>query len=429
MIISFFVSCSLKEFSLENKETRNYVKVEEKSFELEDYYIIYALELENVRVYDSAKDVYLKLFINTNKYEYLVAYVTLATQLQDFVSIKEQVSKYFIPNIKEEEILLRLYSFALLKLQEFDLSLETAIKLTDLYKSSINYELLGTVYISKNEFLEAYDSFKKALKYGVSNSLVQAKASLEFFQLNRQKQAIADLKEYILKSDYDFNIALQLLTFYNSLEDKENIKELLKEMFLYYKNSEDALQINKTISLMFQNFEVNEIILFLEKNHIEDDFLLELYKNTKQAEKAYNLLKKLYTNSSNPDYLAQQAIIEFELADNKNSILASVIEKFNISLKTSTNPIYQNFLAYLLIDYDIDISKGLILVKKALEQDPTNIAFIDTLAWGQYKINNCKEAYKNMKLIVDEIGLNDEEIKLHWEKIKECRDANTRKNK
>lgn len=167
----------------------------------------------------------------------------------------------------------------------------------------------------------------------------------------------------------------------------------------------------------------------MEKNHIEDDFLLELYKNTKQAEKAYNLLKKLYTNSSNPDYLAQQAIIEFELADNKNSILASVIEKFNISLKTSTNPIYQNFLAYLLIDYDIDISKGLILVKKALEQDPTNIAFIDTLAWGQYKINNCKEAYKNMKLIVDEIGLNDEEIKLHWEKIKECRDANTRKNK
>ncbi len=34
-----------------------------------------------------------------------------------------------------------------------------------------------------------------------------------------------------------------------------------------------------------------------------------------------------------------------------------------------------------------------------------------------------------MKLIVDEIGLNDQEIKMHWEKIKECKENDTRKNK
>ena len=70
------------------------------------------------------KEIYLKLFLNTSKYEYLVAYATIATQLQDYQGIKDQISKYFIPNIKEEEILLRLYSFALLKLQEFDLALK-----------------------------------------------------------------------------------------------------------------------------------------------------------------------------------------------------------------------------------------------------------------------------------------------------------------
>ncbi len=196
--------------------------------------------------------------------------------------------------------------------------------------------------------------------------LYRQRQALEFFQLNRQKDAVENLKDYLPKSQYDFNIALQLLTFYNQLNDKQNIQSLLKEMFLYYKNSEDALQLNKTANLMFQNFEANDIIIFLEGNNLEDDFLLELYKRTKQPEKAYNLLKKLYTNSSNPDYLAQQAIIEFELAEDKNSVLASVIEKFNISLKTSSNPIYQNYLAYLLIDYDIDIPKGLVLVKKSI---------------------------------------------------------------
>ena len=152
-------------------------------------------------MYDSAKEIYLKLFLNTSKYEYLVAYATIAiTQLQDYQGIKDQISKYFIPNIKEEEILLRLYSFALLKLQEFDLALKkNAITLTDLYKNSINYELLGTIYISKEEFQKAYDSFNKALKYGVSSSLIQTKASLEFFQLNRQKDAVENLKDYLPK--------------------------------------------------------------------------------------------------------------------------------------------------------------------------------------------------------------------------------------
>jgi hypothetical protein len=27
-----------------------------------------------------------------------------------------------------------------------------------------------------------------------------------------------------------------------------------------------------------------------------------------------------------------------------------------------------------------------------------------------------------MKQVVDEVGLDDEEIKLHWEKIKECKE-------
>ena len=233
VVLSFFVSCTIKDAEFKNeKENRKYLKVEEKSFQLEDYYIIYALEMENSRMYDSAKEIYLKLFLNTSKYEYLVAYATIATQLQDYQGIKDQISKYFIPNIKEEEILLRLYSFALLKLQEFDLALKNAITLTDSYKNSINYELLGTIYISKEEFQKAYDSFNKALKYGVSSSLIQTKASLEFFQLNRQKDAVENLKDYLPKSQYDFNIALQLLTFYNQLNDKQNIQSLLKEMFL-----------------------------------------------------------------------------------------------------------------------------------------------------------------------------------------------------
>lgn len=164
------------------------------------------------------------------------------------------------------------------------------------------------------------------------------------------------------------------------------------------------------------------MIDFWEQNGEEDEILLNLYRMTNQSQKAYNLLNKLYKNSNNMDFLAQQAILEFEMAKDKKSILFDVISKFDKVLQTEDNHIYQNYLAYILIDFDIDIQKGLLLVKKALEKDPTNVAYLDTLAWGEYKIKNCKDAYTYMKQVVDEVGLDDEEIKLHWEKIKECKE-------
>lgn len=137
-------------------------------------------------------------------------------------------------------------------------------------------------------------------------------------------------------------------------------------------------------------------------------------------EKAFALVKKLYDETGNLDYLAQIAMLEFEVAKDRKEVLPSVIKKFEDVLAVLDNHIYQNYLGYILIDFDIDVKKGLGLVKKALEKAPNNLAYIDSLAWAQYKLGDCKNAKINMKKVVDSTGLNDEEIRIHWEKIKEC---------
>lgn len=130
-LLLIFSGCSTKDINLENKEVKktNFVKVETKPFDLEDFYIIYALESENQRMYLNARDIYLKLFENTNNYEYLVKYLTLATQLKEYYLVKENASKYMKDNIKEEEIILRLYAFSLFKLQEKQEAIFNAEKL------------------------------------------------------------------------------------------------------------------------------------------------------------------------------------------------------------------------------------------------------------------------------------------------------------
>lgn len=426
-LLLIFSGCSTKDINLENKEVKktNFVKVETKPFDLEDFYIIYALESENQRMYLNARDIYLKLFENTNNYEYLVKYLTLATQLKEYYLVKENASKYMKDNIKEEEIILRLYAFSLFKLQEKQEAIFNAEKLIFLYKNSINYELLGSIYLEDKQYLKAYDALRNAYFLNNSISTLLTLTNIQFFNLNQKEEAIKQLENYAHKNDYDFNLSIQLLSFYENLKAQDRLVKFLKEMYFYYKKNDNQLLVNKTKALFLKyviNNDVKTVIDFWEQNGEEDEILLNLYRMTNQSQKAYNLLNKLYKNSNNMDFLAQQAILEFEMAKDKKSILFDVISKFDKVLQTEDNHIYQNYLAYILIDFDIDIQKGLLLVKKALEKDPTNVAYLDTLAWGEYKIKNCKDAYTYMKQVVDEVGLDDEEIKLHWEKIKECKE-------
>mgnify|MGYP000331803968 FL=1 len=75
-------------------------------------------------------------------------------------------------------------------------------------------------------------------------------------------------------------------------------------------------------------------------------YLLSLYKITNQPQKIYDLLEVLYLKSNNIDYLAQQAIIQFEMSEDKKKVLNEVVMKFDRVLYNSDNHIYQNYLHF-----------------------------------------------------------------------------------
>lgn len=426
LLLFFFNGCSNKTLDLENKEPIKvkFVELKTKSFELENQYIILALESENQRLYYDARELYIRLFEKTNNYEYLVKHLAISTQIKDYKIVKEYASKYYISNIKQEEIILRLYTFALFKLGDQKEALLNAQKLTNLFQNDVNYELLGTIYLQQKDYLKAYELFEKAFVLNKSANTFLNLTNIQYFNLSQKEEAISKIEQYIKENGHDFNLSMQLLAFYEKEQKTEKIIPLLKEMYSEYKKNNEALMFSKTKILLIKYIAKDNVgmaINFLEENKEEDEILLNLYKITNQPSKAYTLLGSLYANNNNLEYLGQQAIIEFEMAEDKRKVLNSVITKFEKVVENIDNHIYENYLAYILIDFNINVSKGVTLVKKALVQEPNNLAYIDTLAWGQYKLKNCKEANKQMKRIVDEIGLNDEEIKLHWEKIKECK--------
>jgi tetratricopeptide (TPR) repeat protein len=397
--------------------------VKSKSFDLENEYIIFALEYENIRDYNKARSVYFKLFKETNKYEYFVKYLTLSFHVKDYNAVRDNAVKYLVEDIKEEELILRMHTFALIKLKENKEALAIAKKLSSKFPNAENIELLGSIYVDVKDYEKAEEQFLKA--YNISNGAnsLLALVKVQYHFNDKKTQAKKSILKYINTNSYNFNLCLQLLSFYELDKENEKIIPFLEKMYAQYQHTNEKVSLEKSKNLLIKYLVRNnttKAVAFLEENNIEGSILLELYKNNKQFDKASLLLDKLYAKSNNPEYLAQQAILEFEMAKNKEEVINSVIAKFEKVLKSNNNAVYQNYLAYILIDYDKDVKKGILLVKKALVLEPRNMAYIDTLAWGEYKVNNCKEAYLQMKKVVDEIGLEEKEIKLHWEKIKEC---------
>ena len=84
--------------------------------------------------------------------------------------------------------------------------------------------------------------------------------------------------------------------------------------------------------------------------------------------------------------------------------------------KNPDDPSVLNYLGYLLIDHDMDVKKGISLVKKALEKKPDNGYYLDSLAWGYYKLGDLKKAKELQEKAIE----NTEENSLiyaHWGSI------------
>lgn len=64
-----------------------------------------------------------------------------------------------------------------------------------------------------------------------------------------------------------------------------------------------------------------------------------------------------------------------------------------------------NYLGYIYIDKDMELQKGVSLVKAALMIEPHNSAFLDSLGWGLYKLGRIGDAIEQLERAI--AGLKD----------------------
>ena len=82
------------------------------------------------------------------------------------------------------------------------------------------------------------------------------------------------------------------------------------------------------------------------------------------------------------------------------------------------NPTAMNSMGYILADTGMDTQKGLRLCRKAVDKNPQNAAYLDSLGWASYRCGKLTEARNWLRRAL-EIAPQEKEIREHFRIVSE----------
>ena len=381
VFLGFFLltSCSADSLSIKDKLSKVVdTKVSQASA---DFYYMVALDCEYRLDYTCSAMMFEKLYQITHQEEFLKSMTRLS-----LLSARYDIYKRHINNIdrlakKDVEIASYLIPYYL-KVKNYKKAESLSKFILKKDKSVKNYQLLAAMYIDTKEY-------KKAQKV---------------------------LDEYINEYGCEPAICGMKLFLKTKENDIEGTIKLLKRLYKTTKNQAFEAELLK---LYLSLGEYDKLEQYVKKSSdLPKDILIDIYTSIKDYKRAEKVSMQLYKETKKPLYLADAAVYLYEAEYKKNpKVLKEVMRRFEKSVSKVDKAVFYNYYGYLLIDHDIDIKKGIKLIKKALSKKPDNEYYLDSLAWGLYKEGKCKKSLKILKSLKDQDQI---EIKEHIKKAKEC---------
>lgn len=395
------------------------VKRDNSGIESEDDLIIQGIWYELHGNYKKSHHFYSILYQRTKNLEYLLR--ELATALYGGIVSKnipelEKIVKKNPSNIQLKRVLISFY------INQIDNRKAKKIG-EELIKESgeaIDYELDASPYILSGEYKRAVELLKIAYNKTYNEDILLKIAILLDDYLHDEDSTIELLEDYRKNHKCSEKICNKLLEIYS----KEEIVEPLIDIYLnLYRKTKKEIYATKLVEGYIYTKEFDKAIQFLENDYKNDELLYEVFLAKKDYANAFKVSNRLYNIEKSPRWLAESAMALYEKSRDKNSkkMLNQVVNRFEKAIREGAkDSVYLNYYGYTLIDKDIDIKKGVKIVKDALKEQPNNSYYLDSLAWGYYKLHRCKDAYREMKKVIDIEGLDEEDIAEHWRAIESC---------
>ncbi len=408
----FLVSCAGTNADL------NTLKSNKKAFEKEDVYILFALRAEQLHENKAASSMFNTLYEKSQKKEYLYRSLEnylIAKEYDEAIKIVDETTQGSL----DDYVLIRVKIVALVELYKLEEARVLATQLVEKSNAVNDYLLVSDIYIKKQEYDTALKYLESAYIKDYNEKILDKMSIVLYVNLQRKKDAIAQLETHTRIHGCSRLICHRLIGFYSNENNVDGLLSVYLRLYSVDKSEEIA---DKIIQIYSYKKEYIKLMDFLEDSKSDDKALFELYSFTKNYNKAYLLADDMYAKTGDINYLGQSAIYEYESANDKNDkkLLQSVVDKLQKVVQVDSNPLYLNYLGYVLIDHNIDVKGGMKYIEKVLLTQPNSSFYLDSLAWGYYKLGKCKKAKEIMNRVVTLEGGDDPEVKKHVLIIDKC---------
>ena len=423
-------------YAKDSKDTKN-------SF-FEDRYILKGLFYEDIQDYKKSSDIFLYLYQKTKKVEYLQAALSVAVDGNSIDNKLLMVVKDYLSHSKESKIKNK-FARWLAKYYLSHNQQEQFNEIANRYLSNEDKEYILKYqyhkYLKSKDYKNAYRILQEIHKISKDPWVMLEEAKFLYYHLNQKDKAKEILKHYFETHKwidiYTDRFFLALVKIYKQENDIDNLIKLYKELYTTKYKAKFILQHILGLYIKYHK-NLDDFISFIktlkdkkDTKHL-DELLYIAYKEKRDIKNALYIADKLYKSTQDPKWLAQKAILLYEDAKANNKITPEFLKHFSNIFNKAINDgakdsLYLNYYGYTLIDHNLNIKKGLKLVREALKQKPNSFYYLDSLAWGLYKEGKCKEAKEVMNRVEKLGGLKEDEIKEHKIIIDKC--INSRKDK
>jgi tetratricopeptide (TPR) repeat protein len=386
----------------------------------EDELIVQGLFFEEYHAYAQSRSIFGKLYDITGKKAYLFREMNAAilsnTAILSSIKRLKKWDKAHPNSLEARRLFIPLY----LSAKELTKAKNEALALLELSPHEEDLELASRSFIYSGEFEKALELLTQYYRHTYHEEILLRMSMIMDNYTNQRKKALQLLETHRRMYESSETLYTQLITLYTKEGDVKSVIESYKALYTLTKEEKHLYRL---IDLFWSQRDLNGAIGYLENLEEGKEILYELYKTKKDFENAYLLSDRLYQKSHDAKWLAEKAIMLFEKSEDKNSqkMLQQLSDYFKKAIAHGVDDsLYLNYYGYTLIDKDMNIAEGISMVQKALQQQPDNSYYLDSLAWGYYKQGKCKKAYTTMERVVEIEGLEIEEVKEHWQAIQKC---------
>jgi tetratricopeptide (TPR) repeat protein len=102
--------------------------------------------------------------------------------------------------------------------------------------------------------------------------------------------------------------------------------------------------------------------------------------------------------------------------ERQKNVAAAETEFRKVLAVMPDNPATLNYLGYMLTDRNLRLPEALAMIQKALDRDPNNGAYLDSLGWVYYRLNRIPEAEDAMRRAV-ELTPHDPTMRDHYAEV------------